>query len=438
MYEEYLKLLKEFVSFKSISTDIQFKDEINNCVEWLKKTFKNNQFESIEAVVGYGNPIIIASYIKDPSLPTCLIYGHYDVQPANIKEGWNYDPFKLSVDNERIYARGVVDNKGQVMIHMASVFNLIRSGAIKYNIKFIIEGDEESGSEKIENFFKDHSSKLISDLILVSDGELTSGYPTLDTSFRGIINFTLKVITSTKDNHSGLYGGSIPNAANELVKILSKFHDDNGNLTIPGIDNGKSFSEEILLNNKSIPYSKEEFKKITGAKIRFNDEQIDLYTQVGNLTSAEITSLNSGYLEDGYRNAIPREAYAKINFRLAPELTYEKVDTLLRKYLDEITPKYLDYKLKTEQFSNGIIIDSKNKFTEKAIKILKEVYLKPTYFKACGAIIPIAGLFNQYLKVPIVMIGLGNEDCNMHGANENFEINTLQNGLNFSYRFLSE
>ncbi len=435
--KSYLPLLKEFISFKSVSTDRQYKDEILKTVSWLKDKFKENGFK-VEIIKGYGNPLVLANIVIDRNLPTALVYGHYDVQPAHKSDGWKSDPFKVYDDSERLYARGVVDNKGQVLIHIATVFELIKKNKLKFNVKFIIEGDEETGSPNIEEFFKENKLKLKSDFVVISDGELTGIHPCLDNSFRGIVNTTLTIKTSNKDNHSGLYGGSIPNAAKELTNIISNFHDKEGNLTIEGINNLKTFEKELLENNRNIPYSKKEFLNITGVSKRFNEEKHDFYTQTGFLTSAEVTTLSSGYLSEGYRNAVPGTATAKINFRLAPDLTVKGFIKIFKKYLKKVVPEHVNYEVVFDQFSDGFFVDTENEIAKKAKSILNETHNTQVYDRPCGAIIPIVGLFIKYLNTPLVSIGLVNEDCNMHGANENLKKDVLKKGLAFSENFFSK
>lgn len=433
--DTYTNLLRPFLSFKSISTDIEFKSDIEGCASWLVSLFKDNGFDA-KTIEGYGNPIVIASIEVDPNFETCLIYGHYDVQPASLDEGWMNDPFELTEVEGRIFARGVVDNKGQVMIHIATVFDLLKEKKLKYNIKFLIEGDEESASPHLEEFFEDNAEDLRCDFVLISDGELTMNHPSIDVAFRGVINATLVISTSQKDNHSGLYGGSIPNSAGVLSKLLSKMHDEDGNLNISGIDNSLDIPKEIIQNNKSIPFYLDEFKKNTGVRTRLNESITDFYTQVGLLTSAEITTLNSGYLGDGYRNAIPGRAEAKINFRVSPLHTNQQIKRAFVQFIKDNVPEYSEYTLIFDQENEAINLDRDNEYMKNAKELLEKIYGKQTFYKYCGAIVPIAGYFAKFLNVPVLDVGLGNEDCNMHGVNENFEIETLRKGLMFSRAFL--
>lgn len=435
--ENYLALLKEFLSFKSVSTDSQFKDEVKKTAEWLNTLFADNGFET-KLVEGYGNPIVLSSFNKIDRAPTALLYGHYDVQPASQEEGWSSDPFSVTEKDGRLVARGSVDNKGQVLIHIASILELIKSGNLKYNIKFIIEGNEETGSPDLVKFIEDYKKELTSDFVIFSDGQLTMGHPVIDIGYRGIFNTTLTVKTSDKDNHSGLYGGSIPNAATELIRIISKLHDVNGVLQLEGLDNTiEKLDKAIVDDNMKVPFENSEFLSNTGAKTKLNKD-INFYLQTGYLTSAEVTGFKAGYTEEGYRNAIPGKAMAKINFRISPLHSAEDVKKKFEDFVKQHAPDYIEYNFDVSEINEPIDIDINNQYMSAVKTLLEKVYNTEAYFKACGAIVPVAGLFKDVLNVPVVSVGLGNEDCNMHGANENFTIDLVKKGLEFSKTFFSK
>jgi acetylornithine deacetylase/succinyl-diaminopimelate desuccinylase-like protein len=262
-------------------------------------------------------------------------------------------------------------------------------------------------------------------------------HPTIDVGFRGIFNCTLTLKTSEKDNHSGLYGGSIPNAALELGKILSSMYDTDGVLDLEGVDNNiENIESEIISNNQKLPFDLQNFLSNSGAKRRQIAGKIDFYTQTGFLTSAEITTLRSGYLGVGYRNAVPGVAEAKINFRISPRLKTKDVIESFKSFINSKQSDYFDLALNVDQESEPIALPTDNSFVQKAKDIATEVYGKEGLFRYCGAIVPVAGIFKDVLGVPVISIGLGNEDCNMHGVNENFEVDLVEKGLRFSERML--
>lgn len=435
--ETYLKLLEEFIKFKSISTDDSYKPEIDRAAEWLKSKLEGKGFD-VELATGYGNPIIVASYQVDPGKNTCLVYGHYDVQPASIDDGWAEDPFTLRKTENRLYARGVIDNKGQHLVHLATIFNLIDSGGLNYNIKLMIEGDEETGSEKMEQFIKDYAEKLSADFSLISDGEVTQSRPVIELGFRGGFNSTLTIITSDKDLHSGAYGGLAPSAAHELVKLLSKIFGAEDKVLIPEFykDVATVTSNEAKLNS-SQPFSVEEYKTITGVKALFNASATDPYTQNGLVPAIEVTGISAGYNGTGYRNSIPATASAKINFRLVANQDPYKIAELFEVFVKENLPDYCEYKFEAVQHYLGIKLDMNEPHIIEAARVLEEVYGSKPLYKYVGGGLPIVTYFAQMLKIPAVAVPLANEDCNMHAVDENFDINYLNKALKFSKLFFS-
>jgi acetylornithine deacetylase/succinyl-diaminopimelate desuccinylase-like protein len=435
-YENYKSLLKEFVSFKSISTDENYKSDVAAVAKWLYDLMSRFGLD-VKLVSGYGNDIVLGKYVVSPDANTVLIYGHYDVQPASKEEGWKKDPFELYEDDNKLYARGVVDNKGQILIHLFTVIELIQKSQLRYNVVFMIEGNEETGSPLLDKFVQDYVNELKCDFVFFSDGELTMSHPVIETGFRGIVNVILKITTSQKDNHSGLYGGTIPNAAHVLSRLIADMHDDNGVLMLPGLDNTvEGIDKRLVKDSESIPFDEDTFLRNTGAKVRFNNK-MNFYLQNGYLTSAEVTTLSAGYLGEGFRNAIPGTAIAKINFRISPKHSSQEVLNAFENYLQSHMPSYADYSLEFSEACEPILIDVNNAYASELKSIAHQVYGKDCYFKLCGAIVPVAGTFQSILKVPVISLGLGNEDCNMHGVNENYDIELIKKGLYLSNKFLS-
>ena len=437
MDQLYKQLLSEFLSFRSISTDPQFAPEITKTVAWLKETFEAQGF-AVNVVEGYDNPLVVATYTIDPSYKTVLVYGHYDVQPASGDEGWHSDPFMLSERSGRIYGRGVIDNKGQHLVHAVNIFEHIQNRTLGYNIVFFIEGGEEIGSPHLEQFMHDHKDLVRSDFVLLSDGEMLSDTPVIESGFRGVFNGLLTVQVGTADLHSGTYGGIAPNAIHELAKIIAGLYRADNTLFdrslyqgVSGIDPG------VLADNARIPFSEEEYGRMTGRKTVFVQPGMDVYTCSGLMPSIEITGIAGGYAGDGYRNAIPYRASAKVNVRLAPSQEPKRIYENLEKAIRAVAPPYVDVTLSYDQSGKGTLLDPANEYVRKASSIFEQVWGKKPVFKYVGGSLPIVTLFNEELHTPLVMAPLVNEDCNMHGANENFDCSYLDKAMAFSKRFFA-
>lgn len=407
----YLELLKDFLSYKSVSTDPKYRDEINKTVEWLENVFEGHGF-TVKIVEGYDNPIVLANYFVGDDKETCLIYGHYDVQPADEENGWDSEPFALRVNEERLYGRGVVDNKGQVLIHIATAIELIKEGKLNYNLKFFLEGNEETGSAHLENFVKDFEDELSADFALISDGEITGESPTIDAGFRGGFNSILTIKTANTDLHSGIFGGAAPNATQEMSELISKIYDNDNKVTVDGFyDDVDEISKDILENNSRITFSLEELTKSTGIKDIKKEENLDFYSQTGLRPAIVVTGIDGGYTGEGFKNILVAECSAKINFRLVKNQEPYKIEMLFRKFLEENIPDYVDYSFKAQDHYEGVKVDLKNKFVTKATKVLEKAFGEKVIFLYSGGGLPIVTLLQEELKIPTVSACLGNEDC---------------------------
>ncbi len=437
LLQTYQKILREFISFPSISTDSNFVSALRQTADFLQRLFQQHGFDC-QRIEGYGNPMIVARYIVDPSFKTCLIYGHYDVQPANQDDGWASDPFAVVEKDGRLIARGIIDNKGQVLVHMATIFDLISAESLGYNVVLFLEGNEETGSPAMEQFVRDHRQLLQADFALISDGEISGGHPIIEAGFRGGFNSTLTVKTGHTDLHSGIYGGASPNAAFELSKFLAQLFDDNNRVTIVNFyDQVDEISVELRKQNKMIPFQFDEHQKTTGNKALVNEPEHDFYTQVGLRPTIQITSLSSGYMGEGYRNGIPYQASVKINFRLVKN---QQPDIIVQQFQEHVRlffPQHVEIDLVINDPYEGIKLNLDNDYVVKAKNVLEQVFGKQVFFKYSGGGLPIVTYFDQILSIPQVLVPLANEDCNMHAVNENFELEQLEKSLEFSRIFFS-
>lgn len=431
---EFHELLAQFIKFKSISTDSAYKEDINKTVNFLKDLFTSNGFEVDLIKEKDANPVILAEYKVNDNAKTTLIYGHYDVQPAQKEDGWDSEPFKLSEDEKNFIARGVVDNKGQVLIHIFSIIKLIKEWKLKYNIKFLIEGNEETAGIKWEELLEKYKGKLKSDYVFVSDGTISGDSPAVDGSFRGAMNVTLQYKTADTNLHSGLFGGAIPSASHELCKVLSQLYDENNRVNIPGFyDNVDKITQSQIDNNKKINVT--DLINSTGVKSSLTEPEYDLPTQVGLRPTVQVTGLNSGYIGEGYANIVPSSAEAKINFRFVESQNRDEVYSLFENFIKEKTPDYVDFKIIKGEIGYPVKIDIDQNIFKEAFKILEKVYGKEVVVQNVGGSIPFIAAVKSVLGINTLSVNLANEDCNMHGINENFSKDLIEKGLEFSRKF---
>lgn len=437
-FETYKKLLSEFVSFKSISTDKMFIPEIDKTVAWLENLFKVSKFKVKIFKGKTANPVIFADYKISEKFETLLIYGHYDVQPANI-EGWYKDPWLLFEKNKKLHARGVVDNKGQVLIHIVTAINLIKSGKLNYNLKFLIEGNEETSNPDLPEIMKKYKNELTCNVVVVSDGELTNNKPSIEVSLRGGFNCTLTYTTGKNNLHSGIYGGGVPNAAYELSKFLSNLFNSNNSVSYNGFYNGADKIEKNqIVNNKNLIKGGQDIRKLAGVNSLLTEKGYDFYTQTGLRPTIQVTGIKTGYIDSGYANIVPATAEARLNFRIVTSQNSRKIFSDFKKYVSRNTPKYIKYELTTNGFHDPIKVDTNNQYVKDVEVKLEQSYKSKVNRKYVGGAIPFVGDVKKILGVDTLLISLGNEDCNMHGANENFDIDLILKGLEFSNSFLSK
>lgn len=439
LFDNYKSKLAELIKFKSVSADPKHDAEMVQTAHWLKKLLQNGGFESQIWTDDGANPVVFASFIKSPELETVLIYGHYDVQPAELEDGWKNEPFTLSESQTKLFARGVVDNKGQILIHIIAAMEAIKKGNLKYNIKFLIEGNEESGSGELYGIIKDKIKEVECDFVLISDGELTNGKPTIEVSLRGGFSCTLKYKTGKTNLHSGTFGGAVPNAGKELSEFLSKLFNSDNSISF------KEFYEDVdeihsddLKNNKKLTNESQDIAKLAGVKSLLSQHNHDFYTATGNFPTIQITGIKVGHTGRGYANIVPAEAEVKLNFRIVTSQNSKTVAEKFKKFVEKNTPEYVDFSLDCNAFHEPIKIDGSSRHVKRVEKVLETVYNTHVNRKFVGGAIPVVADFKNAFNIDSILVPLCNEDCNMHGIDENFDIDLVKKGLEFSRVFLTE
>lgn len=406
MKQNYKDHLAAFVRFQSVSTDAQFIPEMERTANWLDNLLGSGGFTVERWQSQTTHPVVFAQYDLPYEAPTLLIYGHYDVQPADATQ-WKSDPFELTERKKRLFARGAADNKGQILIHLLTALQLARQGKLAYNLRFLIEGDEERGSPGLSELLEENRNKLACDQIIISDGSVLEDRPLLSLSLRGVANLTLSLQTHDQDLHAGLYGAATtPNAAQLLSQLMGRLFDKDGFVTVPGFYEGTSPAA-----GQENPY--------------------------GLLPSLEISTLNSGYLGEGYANIIPGSAEAKLNLRIAPGQDAVKAAHRLMDFLREKSPSEAKLTITITEIEPPVSMPQDHPTLLRVKRYLHEAWQVSPALEHCGGSIPIVAHLAKLTGNPPVLANLANPDCQMHGADENITWDCVEKGLRFSHAYLS-
>lgn len=437
--DRFLEELKDFLRFPSVSTTTTHKKYIKDCANWLVDHFKSIGVTDVKLNEEFGNPLVLVNYIVDPAKPTLLIYGHYDVQPEDPINLWTSPPFEPVVKDGKIYARGAADDKGQVFIHIKAVESYIKTfGSLPINVKFIIEGEEESGSEAIDEYVKTYTDTLKCDAVLISDtGWFAPNFPTLSYALRGIAVFEMKLTGPNRDLHSGMYGGAVANPLIELSKIISGLFDKDGKITVPGLyDNVLPITQAEKVELAKLPFDRTEYMEDLNIGGEGGEKEYSIVEKVWMRPSLDINGLFGGYTEEGHKSIIPSIATAKISIRLVPNQTFAEINEKFRKYIESQIPESMKLSLKVHHGANPVLVNVDNEYIKKAQISLKNAFNVEAGFTREGGSIPIVELFSNHLKVPVVLMGFGLDSDNIHSPNENFVLSNFFGGIKaISYYF---
>ncbi|MFZ2150564.1 MAG: M20/M25/M40 family metallo-hydrolase [Candidatus Absconditicoccaceae bacterium] len=437
MIAQYYQLLKEFIEIPSISIDKEHLGDIKKAAKRLKKIFEEHKME-VQFIEGYGNPIVIADYEHNKSLPTCTIYGNYDVLAANKKDGRKDDPFSLYIGKESIYGRGVADTKGQLLVHIVSIFELIKEKNLGYNIRFFIEGEKNIGSENTKRFIIENQEKLKSDFFLISDGNLVNDKGCIGVSTRGNIDISLIIKTANNQINPGTYGGIVPNAIHEACKLLSKIHGGNNQINIPYFYyDVEEIPFNTILSNKKIEFEIDKIQKELSMKTLFKEKNLDYISQIGLRPTVQITSIKSGYNDKNSRSTIQNKAIANISFKTVKKQNAEKIIKSFQQWIGSNLPDYVEYDIKVNQISQWTAIDTKNKYFGKAESFLQDIFQNEIIKLNLGMTIPVLNTITENITDNILLIPIANKDCNSQGSSENLNTKLIEKGFLFTLNFFS-
>ncbi|PRY50851.1 acetylornithine deacetylase/succinyl-diaminopimelate desuccinylase-like protein [Arcticibacter pallidicorallinus] len=429
--QRFLDELLELLRFPSVSADPSYKEDVLNTADYVANKLREAGAENVEICPTAGYPIVFGEKIIDPSKPTVLVYGHYDVQPADPLELWKTPPFEPTIRDEKIFARGACDDKGQFYMHIKAFELMIKSDSLPCNIKFMIEGEEEVGSSNLGLFVKANKERLKSDVVLISDTSMISlENPSLETGLRGLSYLEVEVTGPNRDLHSGVYGGAVANPATVLCQLIASLHDTNNHITIPGFyDDVLSLSEEERNSLNEAPYNEDEFKNDLGVKALWGEQGYSTIERTGIRPTLEVNGIWGGYIGEGAKTVLPSKASAKISMRLVPNQQSDKITQLFKEHFESIAPEYVNVKVTPHHGGEPVVTPTDSVAYKAAEKAIEESFGKKPIPTRGGGSIPIVALFEAELGIKTVLMGFGLDSDNLHSPNEKYDIANYYKGI---------
>ncbi len=441
--ERFLEELFELIRIPSISSKESHKDDMYKAAEWIKASLLKKGADKAEVCETTGHPVVYGEKIIDPTLPTVIIYGHYDVQPVEPLELWKSEPFQPEIRDGKIYARGADDDKGQMFMHFAAFEYLVETKQLPCNVKFMIEGEEEIGSPSLGQFLKDNREKLAGDVILVSDTSmLGADTPSITTGLRGLSFCEVHVIGPKRDLHSGLYGGAVANPVNVLCEMISSLIDENGRITVKGFyDDVEELSDEERADMARAPFDTEAYKKSIDVKQLGGEKGYSPLEHTGIRPSLDVNGIWGGYTGEGAKTVLPSEAHAKISMRLVPHQQSETITRLFKEHFLSIAPPTVKVDVQFLHGGEGYVSPTDTHAYQAASKAYEQTYgMRPVPYRSGGSI-PIISMFEKILGTKSILMGFGLESDAIHSPNENYPLSQFFKGIEtipYFYKHFSE
>ncbi len=438
MNEAQLDDLIAYLKFPSVSTDSTHSGDVLQCAGWLRNKMAS---QGLEAKVHEtdGHPVVVGKNRHVEGRPTVMIYGHYDVQPADPLELWDSPPFEPRVEDGKIYARGSTDNKGQNLAHILGIGEMIAAeGDLPVNVIVLVEGEEEIGSPNLEPFLKEHKQDLACDIVAVSDtGMLAAGLGTFTYGLRGITCMELKVRGPEMDLHSGVFGGSVANPATAAAQIVASLHHADGTIAVEGFyDRVLPLQEWERESWAGLPVPPDETLSLTGAPELFGESEYTDTERRWARPTAEVNGIGGGYQGEGSKTVIPAEAFVKLSFRLVPDQDPGEILDLVRNHCEKYTPKGVNVDYELGHSGKAYVMDPQTGFGKAAQKALKNTFGSEPALIREGGSIPIVQTFKDVLGVDTLLLGLALPDCRIHSPNENFLLQNFFDGIRLNRELL--
>jgi acetylornithine deacetylase/succinyl-diaminopimelate desuccinylase-like protein len=436
----FLEELKQFLRIPSISALPEHAPDIRRAADWVAERLRAAGLENVEIISSDGHPLVYADWLHAPGKPTVLLYGHYDVQPVDPLEAWNTPPFEPAERDGNLFARGAADDKGQMYMHVKAVEALRAvSGALPVNVKFLVEGEEETGGVAIARYVAANPGKLRADVALVSDTALyADGIPTLTIGLRGLVYLEVQAYGPARDLHSGLYGGAAPNPLFGLIELLARAKDAGGTIRVPGI------YDDV---EEPAPAERESWARLPFDEARFLADEVgsaELTGEAGRTVlerlwarpTFEVHGVAGGFTGTGAKTVIPATATAKVSFRLVPKQDPARIVAAFRSWVRASAPRGIRMEVRELSAGPGLVVNAAHPAIAVAAAAFAEVFGKPTVFIRDGASIPIVGDFAEHLGVPTILMGFGLPDDGLHSPNEKFNLENYYLGIRTVAHFL--
>jgi acetylornithine deacetylase/succinyl-diaminopimelate desuccinylase-like protein len=429
--DRFLDELFDLLRFPSVSTDKQFKADILKTADFLKDKLVAAGADKVEVCPTKGNPIVYGEKIVGENLPTVLVYGHYDVQPADPEHLWHTPPFEPTVRDGNIYARGACDDKGQVYMHLKAFEYMIASGQMPCNVKFMIEGEEEIGSVHLADFVRTNKAKLTADVILISDTSMISNeLPSMATGLRGLSYMEVEVTGANRDLHSGVYGGAVANPINVLCEMIASLKDQNGKITIPNFyDKVEELSALERQLMSEIPFDLDEYKKELDIAAVSGEEGYSTAERASTRPTLDVNGIWGGYTGEGAKTVLPSKAYAKISMRLVPHQDSEEISQRFAKHFESIAPQTVKVKVSFHHGGEPVVVSIDSIAYKAAERAYEITFGRKPIPKREGGSIPIVAMFKKELGLDSLLMGFGLDSDAIHSPNEHYGIFNYLKGI---------
>lgn len=429
--QRFLDELFELLRFPSVSADPAYKGDVRNAAEYVAQKLHDAGADNVEVCATTGHPIVYGEKIIDQSKPTVLVYGHYDVQPPDPLELWETPPFEPTVRDGKIFARGACDDKGQFYMHVKAFELMQATDTLACNIKFMIEGEEEVGSDNLATFVQANKKRLAADVVLISDTAMISlDTPSLETGLRGLSYLEVEVVGPNRDLHSGVYGGAVANPATILAKLIASLHDENNRIAIPGF-----YDDVIELNEterealNAAPFDEEVYKQDLGVRSLWGESGYTTIERTGIRPTLEVNGIWGGYIGAGAKTVLPSKAFAKISMRLVPNQDSDNITALFTKHFERIAPDYVRITVTPHHGGQPAVTPTDSPAYRAAEKAIEESFGKKPIPTRGGGSIPIVSLFEDELGLKTVLMGFGLDSDNLHSPNEKYDIANYFKGI---------